>query len=63
MVSPATRGGVAFVFSLRFHRISIEPAGKLKKQADFTCFNGHYMLLWNKCLDVCVSALVLITFF
>jgi len=44
-VSPATCGGVAFVFSLRFYRRSIEPGGKLKKQADFARFNGLYMLL------------------
>ena len=40
------------IFSLRFYRRSIGPGGKLKKQADFGCFNGLYMLLWNRSLDV-----------
>jgi len=34
--------------------------GKLEKQAGFGCFNGLYLLLWDKSLDVCVSGLVLI---
>ena len=31
--------------------MTVDPE-KLKKQADFGCFNGLYMLLWNKSLDV-----------
>ena len=38
-------------------------AGKIKKQADFGCFNGLCMLLWDKSLDVCVSGLALIIIF
>jgi len=49
----AVQSIVCFFSFSNINRYSVRP-GKLKKQADFACFNGLFMLLWDKSLDVCV---------
>jgi len=48
LAPPPVGGGSACASGTYLH------TPNLKKQADFGCFNGLYMLLWDGSLDVCV---------